>query len=106
MAKVRNALFSLGASGTVGSLLTINQSNTQQVARKKPQGYRPASPMQAIIRNEFSQAAAAWRGLDATARAEWRALAAPTARPTFAKYFLEWMAQNSTPAQPPFIPMK
>lgn len=106
MAKVKGAFFSLGASGTIASSITVNQSSTQQIARKKPQGYAPASPMQAIIRNDMSQAAAAWRALDPAQRAQWRALAAPRGNTAFGKFYLEWMAQRSTPAQPPLIPMK
>jgi hypothetical protein len=105
MAKVQGPLFSFGASGTVAKILTINQSLAQPTARKKPTGYRPASPMQAIMREEFRQAAESWRNLSDSDKAEWIALAAPTAHPPFAKYFLEWQAQQSTPAIPPYIPM-
>jgi hypothetical protein len=105
MAKVQGPLFSFGASGTVAKILTINQSLTRPTARKKPTGYGPASPMQAVMREEFRQAAESWRNLSASSKAEWIALSATTAQPAFAKYFLEWQAQQSTPAIPPFIPM-
>lgn len=105
MAKVSGAFFSLGASGTLAHTITVNQSSTQQIARKKPQGYAPASPMQAIIRNDMRQAATAWRALDPAERDEWRALAAPRAHTAFGKYYLEWVAQRATPATPPHVPM-
>jgi hypothetical protein len=106
MAKIQAPLFSFGASGTIGKILTFNQSTQKPVARKKPAPSKSAPPLQAIIRLRFKQAAESWRALSPTERAKWRTLAAPTARPSFAKYYLEWVAQNSTPATPPYFPMK
>lgn len=105
MAKIRGPLFSLGASGTVAALLTYNQSSQAPTARKKPRASTSATPMQLTMRAGFADAAAAWRALDPLTRADWIALAAPSRRPAFAKYYLEWMAQASTAASPPQIPM-
>lgn len=106
MAKISGPLFSFGASGTVGKVLTFNQSDRRAVARKKPAASTSATPMQLTMRADFVAAAKAWRALDSVDRAAWIALAAPTARPAFAKYYLEWAAQRSTAASPPQIPMK
>lgn len=106
MAKVSAPLFSLGASGTVGDVLTFNQSNTAPVCRRKPTGYKPATIPQAVCRQRCSDAAAHWRSLDAPSRAEWVAVAALSGANVFTKYLLEWNAQGSTPAAPPFLPMR
>jgi len=105
MAKVKNPLFSFGASGSVASLLTINQSLTAPTARRKPTGSRPASHSQAVMRADMHDAATLWATLDAPTRATWAALAAPRATTPFAKYFKEWRAQASTISSPPYIPM-
>ena len=105
MAKISGPLFSFGASGTVSKVLTFNQSNTTPTARKKPARSNSSTPMQLTMRAEFSDAAKAWRALSPTDRAAWIALAAPSARPAFAKFYLEWAAQRSTLATPPYLPM-
>jgi hypothetical protein len=105
MAKVHSALFSLGASGTVAKILTINQSSRQQTARKKPDS-RPAPTLaQSYNRQKYSDAAQHWHTLTATERAQWAALVNGRALSVFAKYALEWVAQGSTPLEPPRIPM-
>lgn len=105
MAKVSGPLFSFGASGSIAKVLTFNQSDRRAVARKTPAASTSASEMQLIMRAQFAEAAKAWRALDPADRAQWIALAAPTARPAFAKYYLEWAAQHSTLVSPPLIPM-
>jgi hypothetical protein len=105
MAKVKNPLFSFGASGTVAKVLTINQSDGSPIARRKPSGYAAASVPQQYMRDSFRDAAASWRGLSPVDKADWRALAAPRSTTAFAKYCLEWIAQGSTLASPPIIPM-
>lgn len=105
MAKTQGPLFSLGASGTVAKLLTFNQSNDTPVARKKPRASTSATTDQQAARADFANAAQAWRALPQAERDTWKSIAAQTGRPAFAKYFLEWKAQASTPAQPPYLPM-
>lgn len=105
MAKTTGAFFSLGASGTVGKLLTINQGATRQTARKKPGAGGPASAPQAFYRQQCADAAATWRALPQIDRDEWQAIAALSGQNVFAKYLKEWIAQHSTPATPPYIPM-
>lgn len=105
MAKVKNALFSFGASGTVAGLLTINQSSKTQAARRKPSGYAAPTAPQSGTRQKMRDAATAWRALAPLDRADWSALATGRATTPFAKYLLEWMAQHSTPATPPALPM-
>lgn len=105
MAKISGPLFSFGASGTVGNMLTFNQSLSRPVARRKPSGYAPATPAQAIQRDAMSAAAVAWRALSTPTRAEWIALTNGRANTAFSKFFLEWTAQASTPGVPPYLPM-
>lgn len=105
MAKVRGPLFSFGASGTVGGLLTFNPETRQCIARRKPSAYPAPTMPQASTRQKCREAAATWRALPAIDRAEWAALAATTGRQPFAKYLLEWFAQHASPSNPPFIPM-
>lgn len=105
MAKIRNALFSLGASGTVANLLTVHPHGKGQTARRKPSGYGPPTEHQAEMRQRVRDAATTWRALDQIQRAKWIALAVGRATTPFAKYTLEWMAQSATIATPPRIPM-
>lgn len=104
MAKVRGPLFSVGASGTVGDLLTFNPGQNATVARSKPRHYPPATTPQETVRQQCRDAAAAWHALDLATRNEWSAVAKASGRLPFAKYLIEWNAQNCTPQQPPFIP--
>jgi len=106
MAKVKHPLFSLGASGTVAKILTINQSLNAPTARRKPTGSRPPTHSQAVMRAEMQAASISWAALHPIDRGAWAALADPRLITPFAKYFKEWRAQNSTVATPPFIPMK
>lgn len=106
MATVRGPLFSLGASGTVANLLTFNQSITAPVARRKPTGYKPATLPQQVYRAKCAAAAAYWRAMDPLDKAEWATVAALTSRQVFAKYLLEWIAQNATIDTPPLVPMR
>lgn len=105
MAKVKNSLFSFGASGTVGNILTTNQSGKQQTVRRKPTGYGPPTAPQFSMRQKMRDAAVAWRALAPIDRSDWILLATGRATTPFAKYMLEWVAQNSTPATPPYLPM-
>lgn len=106
MAKVKNPLFSIGASGTVAGLLTINQSATAPTVRRKPSGYAPPTVPQAFCRARCAAAAAHWRSLPQIEKDEWAAVAALTSKNVFAKYLLEWSAQASDPLNPPHIPMR
>lgn len=106
MARVKGPLFSVGASGTVGGILTFNPGKKTTTARHTPARYPPPTMPQQATRQKCADAAASWRSLDQTERAEWTTIASNGGRLPFAKYLLEWMAQNSTPAQPPFIPME
>ena len=105
MAKVKNPLFSLGASGTVAGLLTVNQSLTAPTARRKPSGYRPPTPAQSFMRDEMRACSQAWATLSSQVQAEWAALVNGRAQTPFGKYWLEWRAQGATLATPPYIPM-
>lgn len=105
MAKIAGPLFSLGASGTVAGLLTFNPTNTHTTARRSPRSNAPPTTPQTYYRSQLAAAAQSWRALDAAKKLEWAAIAAPLPTTTFAKYFLEWMAQHSTPQQPPYLPM-
>lgn len=106
MAKVHGALFSLGASGSVAGVLTINQSSTTQIARRMPTASSAPSQAQLVMRTEMSLAAAAWRALPYNEKSQWAALIAGQAHTAFSRYFAEWTTQRSTPAHPPFLPMK
>lgn len=106
MAKVRGALFSIGASGSVAGVLTINQSSIQQVARKMPTARSAATQAQEVMRAEMSLAAAAWRALPYNEKTQWAALIAGQAHTAFSRYYKEWSTQRSTPTQPPYLPMK
>lgn len=106
MAKVRGALFSIGASGSVAGVLTINQSSTTQIARRMPTASSAPSPAQAVIRTEMSRAAEAWRALPFNQKTKWTALIAGQAHTAFSRYYKEWSSQRSTPTQPPYLPMK
>lgn len=104
MAKVRNALFSFGASGTVGKIVNIQPRATGQIVRIKPSAAAPPTMAQAYYRTRFADAARSWRQLDHDTRQDWRAYAAARARPPFAAYWLEYQAQKSTPTTPPYLP--
>ena len=106
MAKIKGGLFSLGASGTVAHMLTFNQGDVVQVARRSPRSRAPASAKQVFYRSKFSEAVLVWRGFDSTKKDEWKAVAALSGQQVFAKFWREWMAQHSTTAVPPFIPMR
>lgn len=106
MASVRGPLFSIGASGTVARLLTFNPGKQSTTVRKKPNHAQAPTFPQASTRQKCRNAAAAWHALDPVDREEWSLLAKNGGRLPFAKYLLEWMAQASTPDQPPLIPMK
>lgn len=106
MAKVRGALFSIGASGSVAGVLTINQSSTTQIARRMPTASSAPSQAQLVMRTEMSLAAAAWRALPYNQKTQWTALIAGQAHTAFSRYYAEWSTQRSTPTQPPYLPMK
>ena len=105
MAKTRGPLFSIGASGSIGRVLTFNPTNTVTTARKKPHRYPAPSGPQIQHRQKCRDAATAWHALTEIERADWSTLAQQHGQLPFAKYLLEWIAQQSTPSQPPFIPM-
>jgi len=104
MAKVKNAFFSIGASGTVANLLTINQRAIVQYARKKPSGYKPATTAQAYYRQRCRDAAEAWHAMQPDDRSKWISLAAQHGKNAFAKYLTEWQSQGSEPGYPASIP--
>lgn len=104
MAKVTNALFSFRAAGSVAGLLNIQQPTGTQIARRKPNTRSDPTTTQAHYRAQYQLAADAWHAITDTERADWTAYAARRARPPFAAYCLEWMAQHSTPATPPWLP--
>lgn len=106
MAKIKGALFSLGASGTVAKVLTFNQSTTRPTARRAPRSSQPATVPQLHFRQQCADAAASWRALPELEKIEWKAVADLTAKNVFAKYLVEWMAQKSSLATPPAIPMR
>lgn len=105
MAKVHGALFSFGASGTVAKILTINQSDQAQTARKKPAGGHPPSPSQVDYRSRYADASKAWRALTQSEQAGWRTLATARRLPAFAAFTKEWIAQAAAPGLPPQLPV-
>lgn len=105
MAKLKGALYSIAASGTVGGAVTYSRTYKTHLARSTPRRMPAPSAAQAAVRAQFTAAAAAWRALDAPTKAAWSALAATRGLPAFAKFWLEYRTQNTYPGWPPHLPM-
>lgn len=106
MAKVRGPLFSFGASGTVARAITFNPTEQQTTARSLPRSTAPPSYAQAYHRQRCRDAAAAWGALDAGQKAAWSALVAARALTPFAKFLLEWNAQQCQAGDTPAVPFE
>ena len=76
MAKTKNALFSMKASGQVGALVIENNKKTQYVRMKvKPKDKK--SPGQLKKRKQYGEAVAAWRALTPEERKDYNTQAKP-----------------------------
>lgn len=104
MSRVTGPLFSLGAVGTFGRLLTFRagRRNTEVIRPRPPDV--PATDRQLAHRDRVREALTAWRTLEPADRQEWKTTAASWRLPTFALYLREWVLQQCTPERPPLVP--
>jgi transcription elongation factor len=114
MARVKNPLFSLAATGSVGKI-TFNGSKNQTTARSKPSSATSTpSAAQVNIRTKCSNAASAWAALSPEERTAWaqkgitKRYAANSKKPLYlangyALFLKEWHLQNIVP---PSIPLR
>lgn len=105
MAIVKGALFSIAASGTLGNLIEFNASQFRQSVRLKPNIPKAASNPQLAIRQRMKDCAITWRLLSSLDQLQWKNLVIGKQTTPYAKFTLEYHAQNSTPQTPPMIPM-
>lgn len=104
--KVKNPLFSFNAVGSIGGLLTFKSYLGGQVAHRKVTRSKSNTDPQAAERRKMKDASTAWRSLSNNEKLQWFQVAALTRVPVFAKYLLEWQAQESTLESKPEIPVR
>lgn len=115
MAKAKNPLFSIAASGSVGKIC-INANATGHVIRYKPRsGTGTTTPAQIEHRANVATAAAAWNALSPTTREAWKNtglsvdsanLGTPTAKLKhgYALFLREWIIQQIEAPALPLLP--
>jgi len=74
MAKVKGALFSMDAAGTIGGALTIRKWKGRQVMAAKGTPSNPKTGAQVGIRANFSGITSAFKALDTISQAMWKAV--------------------------------
>jgi len=104
MPKIIGPLFSMGASGTVASVLTYRRGANGATAQRKPIPTGPPTAAQREERATVAQAAFAWRHLDATIKTQWRTLGTKRNANPWLIFCNEWKAQRTTPPDLPLIP--
>jgi hypothetical protein len=105
MAKVKQPLFSFGASGTVAKKITFNQSLRVTTVRSKPSSHTAPSNPQLQIRQNMRDAAYYWRTMPPTDKQAWKDLVQGRPIYSFSKFLKEWFAQGASLLDPPRIPM-
>jgi hypothetical protein len=74
MAKVKGALFSMDAAGTIGGALTIRKWKGRQVMAAKGTPSNPKTGAQVGIRANFAGITAAFKALDEITKSYWKAV--------------------------------
>lgn len=104
MAIIRNPLFSIAASGTIGRILTIRSAETRTIASlpMRPNAQPSAAQQQCRLRGSW--AATTWAGLTTAEQDQWKALALTRELPPFGLYMREFCAQRCTLTRKPQVP--
>lgn len=92
------------ATGTIGGLITMDMHLKKTIARKCPPKRLLKTVPTLTLQSRMREAATSWQSLPPAEKTQWIALAASRRHTAFSKYFLEWLAQASTPLNPPLIP--
>ena len=104
MPKLSGPMFSLGASGTFGGLITYYQRGTDARCRVRVDPPDPNTALQAAHRTKISQMAATWDSLPLPTQQAWGAYALPLGLIGYTAFWRQWFLQGSTPQNPPSIP--
>lgn len=93
MSKLKSAIFSLGAKGTIADTLTFQKRNQATIVRKKPIPKDPYSLAQAYQRWDYQDGIYYWKSLTLAAQKAYQRAATPFHMIGFA-YFMHWYLAN------------
>jgi len=102
MAKVSGPLLSLGASGTIGGLMTFSNWKGQNYVRQRVTPYNPQSTDQTTQRGLFTDAVTHWQAKDAPTKLTWtdRAKELGYTMSGFNFFVQQYLAQAGDPVLP------
>jgi len=104
VAKVRNPLHSISASGSIGESLSFRATRGGSVAAHKPKPYPQSSPNMIANQQRMVAARAAFIALSPTDLQHWQATADARGRPVWLEFFFEYQIQFITAPGAPLIP--
>lgn len=103
MARVIGPLFSVSASGLFQGIVEFRTGGGRTIAATPKAYVPPRTPAQAEQTNRFKDAISGWRGLDETARTEWKTRA-PSGMTGYRFYIAEYFNQDIYPPSQPTPP--
>lgn len=104
MPKVTGPLFSLTASGTYQGLLTYRTGQGRTTVSSPSVSKKTRSSAQIEHSANIAAMAEYWSGMPEIERQAWRNRAAQAQLQGRALFWREWIAQQSTPENPPVVP--
>ena len=104
MAKIKNPLQSLAASGSIKGGITFRQTSRGSVVTATPKPYQQTSPAQLTNQQRMRDARTTFMALSSTDAADWQLLANKYRRSSWVCFFAEYQYQNIETPNAPLIP--